>query len=987
MKNMKKSIVFCLMLYPFLSFSLISEKRTSSSPSESRYSQFFREGGIHKKNGDFDQAVQAYEAALSQARTLKNPEKQCQTLLELGLVFWNLGNLSESTRLLESALHIAQTHSLSACREKSKTYLEIYRLYTLGKDYRNKDQYQESIQSFQKAIALAQETQSPEHTLKCLRQIGVTYWLQYNLKDFFQSNKTALSLAKKLNHKREIGKISNNLGIYYDEIGNYAMALQHYEDASLWAKETKNKTEESYCLNNMGIIYDELGEYEKAIVYLEKALAIDSQLGDNLNTAKSLSNLGNIYRQMGIATGNREHLFHAIEYFIQSLETARALEDKKAEAYVFNNLGAVHSDLEQYDQALEYFKQGYEKAKENRDQEAKGMILNNMGIVHLNQGNYGESTRLFQEAIDLAQRIEGGKILWEAYLELARAYTKKNEYENALESFKRSIAIIENIRSEINLEELRASFLGSDKRLEAYQGLIHLLVFLHQNQGNPSYDREAFQYVERAKARAFLDRLEVSQVNIQQHVDFRLVNQEKELIKDISSLLTKLYTLDVSETENSHLHKTLAEKEHALETLKREIRTKSPVYASLKYPKIITLEQAQNLLDSQTGFLEYCIGKDKSHGFFITKKSLKIFSIPPRKSIQSLVSDYLKVITDKDTQNFDLGYDLFKTLVPPGLDKRIKNIIIVPDDILNFLPFETLITDKSQPKWLVQDYRVSYSPSISCLRELIARKKQNSSKRAMDLVAFGDPYFGPHEDQNTPQGSPASHEVSPFYRLKYSGVEIERISTHFKASKVKTFQRNLASEEQIKQHPLKDYKIIHFATHCQIDNKNPSRSFIVLSLDQNKPEDGFLQAREIYNLELNADLVALSACQTGLGKFIRGEGIEGINRAFFFAGASSAVISLWPVNDQATSQLMERFYGHLRSSEKIASSLRKTKLEMIASDILSHPYYWAGFTISGKANHVIFPRPKIWPFVALSVLVICGLIGVKSRKKHLLNRR
>ncbi|MBN1224363.1 MAG: CHAT domain-containing protein, partial [Candidatus Aminicenantes bacterium] len=196
-----------------------------------------------------------------------------------------------------------------------------------------------------------------------------------------------------------------------------------------------------------------------------------------------------------------------------------------------------------------------------------------------------------------------------------------------------------------------------------------------------------------------------------------------------------------------------------------------------------------------------------------------------------------------------------------------------------------------------------------------------------------------------------------------------------------------ASEEHLKNQLLYDYKIIHFATHSLVDNKKPARSSIVLSLDTDQSEDGFLQMREIYNLKLNTDLVTLSACHTGLGQFIRGEGIEGINRAFFYAGSSSVLMSLWAVNDQATYQLMERFYTHLRSSQSIMNSLRKAKLELINSKILSHPYYWAGFIVSGKADQIIFPDKNI-KFILIGLIFLIGFIiffVFKARKNRFSN--
>jgi CHAT domain-containing protein len=179
---------------------------------------------------------------------------------------------------------------------------------------------------------------------------------------------------------------------------------------------------------------------------------------------------------------------------------------------------------------------------------------------------------------------------------------------------------------------------------------------------------------------------------------------------------------------------------------------------------------------------------------------------------------------------------------------------------------------------------------------------------------------------------------------------------------------------------LSDYKILHFATHCLIDDKKPARSSIVLSLYDSSEEDGFLQMREIFYLKLNTDLITLSSCQTGGGQLIKGEGIEGLSRAFFYAGTSAALISLWSVNDQATSQFMERFYYHIRSSQSIINSLQKAKLEMIESGTLSHPYYWAGFVVTGAAEKVIFRSYKKTVVCSVIILLVLGIVYVLTRR-------
>jgi CHAT domain-containing protein len=279
------------------------------------------------------------------------------------------------------------------------------------------------------------------------------------------------------------------------------------------------------------------------------------------------------------------------------------------------------------------------------------------------------------------------------------------------------------------------------------------------------------------------------------------------------------------------------------------------------------------------------------------------------------------------------------------------------------------------------------------LRELIERRRSNGHRVGKDILALGDPSFGVNEAEPAVSGGDIfQDEVTPagtrFSRLKYSGVEIEKIAALFKPARRIVLERDRASEENFKSQNLADYRIIHFATHAFIDDKKPARSAIVLSLDRDPQEDGFLQMREIFNLKMRADLVVLSACQTGLGQLIKGEGIEGLSRAFFYAGASSVLLSLWAVNDQASYQLLERFYVHLRSADPVMDSLRLAKLEMIDSEILAHPYYWAGFVVSGNADRVIFPRRmNKWIIVTLSLAAgLAILILFISREKPALGR-
>jgi len=946
---------------------------------EENYTDFFDQGERSRIQGHYEKSIEFFKQALLTAANQNDLENKLDSYLKLGVLYWNTGELEESLEFYQKAFIVAEELELKERMDEIFNYWEIYRLYKEAKEYRSQGQYKNSIQKFEEAIDLARKIKSEEHEVKCLRQLSVTYSDLNEVDKLFTLNKKALEIAQKLKHQKEEGRCLYNLGHYYDTLDNYSQALWHYERALRIARNLEEYEDESNCLANISDTYIKLGNYDKALEYLKEVLRIDRELGDEAFVAMDLNNIGVIYQKKALYSENTADLQDALTHFQESLRLARKIGDARAEIQTLNNIGMVYKDLESYPKALEYFQLGLKKAEKAQEVEEIANILVNIAVVHSRQGNYELSIRNCQKAIDIASGIKGEKILWEAHFEIANAYQKQGNYQKSLENYKNAISVLEKIRSQIQLEELKASYLGTYKRIETYQNTVDLLCTLHELEPEGLYDIQAFNFLERAKARAFLDRLEVSKVNISQGVDASLLQQEEALMKEISNLNTKLFLPRLAGEQKKEIESQLQTCEEQLEALKREIRMSSPGYANLKYPQIISLEQTQKqVLDNETAFFEYCLGKRNSYAFVITKRELKIFALPPAKKIQELVSEHLKAITERENEDFHLGYELFSTLVLPGLDKKINKLIFIPDDILHYLPFETLLSQKDKTRWLIEDYKVSYAPSISALQEITEQEGSSDSKPRKDLLAFGDPFFGPGEENDKDRGTLEilnAANTQNFLRLKYSGLEIEKIAALFKKSKISIFKRKGATEEQLKRLNHADYKILHFATHCLIDDEKPARSSIVLSLGNNSEEDGLLQMREIFNLELNSDLVTLSSCQTGLGRFIKGEGIEGLCRAFFYAGASSALISLWAVHDQASYQFMERYYSHLCSSNSIMDSLQKAKLEMIGSGIFSHPYYWAGFIVTGNSDKIIYLSGPKKLILIISLLLLGGGIA------------
>jgi CHAT domain-containing protein/Tfp pilus assembly protein PilF len=911
---------------------------------------------------------------LDLSKKIGNKEAEVKCLISLGLMYWNIGELEESSEKYKKALSAAKKFNLKDLKNSCQNAFEIYRLYSAGKKFRSSGEYKKSIESFKQAIELAEKTKSKEHKLKCLRQWSITHFQLGHLKEFFSLNKEALAIAQNLNHKREEGNGLINIGIFYERSGNYSKALKFYEESLSVAQAIKNKWNESACLNNIGIVYHEIGNYDRALKYLIKALTIEKQLGDDLDISGVLNNIGTTLRYKGSISGDKEHFDKALDYFNDCLKLIGKSRDTETdvldlmqkEVYALNNIGFTHTDLKNYHEALKYLRSGYEKARKIQNIDVMGMLKNNMGIAYYNLGNYEEAIKTYQEAIELANKIGGRQILWEAHFWLGRCYEKKNEFSLAVMSYKRAVDIIDHIRSQIFLDTYKAGFVRD--KLKIYEFLINLLYRLNLDNTSKKQAEEIFHIVERAKGRAFLESLGESKIDIKESLNPDLLKRENELSSRISFVIQELSRPDQSKKKRQVLSSKLRQEEDEYINLISRMRVEAPELANLVSAEPCDVDQIQQHLNEKTGLIEYFLGENKSFMFFIAKNEFGVYGLPSRSEIEKSIKAYIKILSGSPRREFKgtlAAKRIYKELLFPAeknIPESVESLIIVPDGILYSLPFETLIPDtidqSSKDDYLIAKYKISYVPSSSALLFLSETKVKHKSSKS--IMAFGNPSYM-LKDQSKGKKSKAQvdilrelyldqgFELSP---LPYTEREILEISSYFLEEKRDIYLKDEAREEIFKEASLKDYQIIHFACHGFLAEEFPFRSALVLSLDDDQQEDGFLQVRELYNLRLKADLVVLSACQTGKGRLERGEGILGLPRVFFYAGARSVMLTLWRINDESAATFMGLFYRYLSEGNDKAQALRLTKLDMINSKF-SHPFYWAAFVLNGDSNSTL----------------------------------
>ncbi len=525
---------------------------------------------------------------------------------------------------------------------------------------------------------------------------------------------------------------------------------------------------------------------------------------------------------------------------------------------------------------------------------------------------------------------------------------------------------------------------------------------------DPEKVAKAFDQSERSRARSLMDLLAESNVEIRSGVDLGLLGQERSIKTRLNN--KENYRLNLQRTKAKKEEIETAESEiddllSQYRQIQAQIRMNSPNYFSMLRPEPLTLEKVRSeVLDDDSILLEYSLGNERSYVWAITKESAFVYVLPKRSEIEASTRRFLsslnarndvrpnetlaarkKRFVDADKMLAAETEKLSVALLSPiGPDLKGKRLLIVADGVLQYLPFAALTSQTngsakvvqgskaagtSRPTYLAETNELVYLPSASAISVMRQRRagKKIAERNLVSIMA--DPVFASDDVRfrtaaavrngksgaGAAEGEGTMNQVaklrSDFGRLRFSRREAEWISEMTPADKDLVALDFGANRNTAMSQNFGNSKFIHFATHGVVNSEFPELSGIVLSLwdETGREQDGFLRLHDIYNLKLNTDLVVLSACETALGKEIRGEGIVGLSRGFMYAGAPSVVASLWRVDDRATADLMRRFYQRMiREGLPPAAALRGAQSSMLAEKSTSHPFYWAGFTLQGE---------------------------------------
>ena len=777
--------------------------------------------------------------------------------------------------------------------------------------------------------------------------------------------------------------VRNNIGKLHADMADWPSALEEYRRALPLFREVGDRRREALALYNIGVSYSTTGEPTRGVEYLQQSLTIRRAIGDKAGEADTLT-------AMGLAEALGGRVRSGLEHYEQALALRQVVGDRRSEGITVTFMGRAHLAAGDAKQALESLQRAVELRGGSGDRRGQAMALTGLAEAHALAGDHDHALARAKEALGIFRSIGDRHGTSLALSNLARAQRRLGRTDDALQTTREALTSLEAVRGSVSSPEMRAAYLG--KNQDVYIFAIDLLMEMHQESPSAGYDAQALQTSERARARSLLDVLSESGAELRRGVDPSLISRERQIARLLDAKADRLIALQgrADSAEADTLSREARALEAEYEEVRSRIRASSPQYGLQTQPRPLELATIQQeLLDADTTLLEYSLGHDRSFVWVIDREGLKSYQLAPRAEIELATREAYGLVTARAmTPAAEPAQERARriaradaalpaalqrvtelVLTPIGAFPKTTRLVVAADGALQYLPFEMLPIPRAtgeRERPMIVDFEIVTLPSASTLSVQRARTA-GRQRPVLGVAVFADPVFDASDSRvrgkqaaavsDTPQSRVLVHTTEPtagssarIARLRFTDHEARAILTSAGGEKNLAAIGFAANKSAVVGPALSRYRYVHFATHGFLDTERPSLSAIALSLvDANgSPREGFLRMHDLYNMDLSADLVVLSACQTGLGKEIRGEGLVGLTRAFMYAGAARVIVSLWSISDRATATLMARLYREmLRDKRTPAASLRAAQLSLLGDSRWQHPYFWGAFTLQG----------------------------------------
>jgi len=860
--------------------------------------------------GDYPKAIEYHQQSLAIAREIKNRRGEGNALGNLGLGYNYLGDYTKAIEYHQQHLAIAQ--------EIKDRYGEGNALGNLGSAYDALGDYTKAIEYHQQSLAIFQEIKDRRGEGKVLGSLGIAY---YSLGDYTKAieyHQQRLAIARKLKDRQGEGASLGSLGIAYRSLGDYARAIEYQQQSLAIFREIKDRRGEGQSLGDLGVAYYSLGDYARAIEYQQQRLAIAQEIKDRRGEGQSLGNLGLAYYSLGDYT-------QAIEYHQQSLAIFREIKDRQGEGQSLGNLGSAYESLEDYTRAIEYHQQSLAIFREIKDRKGEGNSLGNLGNAYESLEDYTRAIEYHQQSLAIKREIKNRQGEGNSLNNLGVAYQALGDYVRSEKFLRTGIEVWESQRGRLgNNDAYKVSIF--DEQSRTYRLLQQVLIA--QNQPDA-----ALEIAERGRARAFVELLARRNATTNGSSNSPITSPSIELLQQIAK------------QQNATLV------EYSIITDEFKINGKQETYESELY--IWVIKPTGEVTFRKADLKPLWQQQNTSLAELVTN-SREAIGVRNRSELASIVVELspeaqkrqLAQQRQKLQQLHQLLIEPIANLLPTDPQARV---IFIPQHELLLVPFPALVNASGQ--YIIEKHTILTAPSIQAL-DLTRQQRQRlgNPKRQVGIGnQLSNPYLLIVGNPVMPRvWNPNSGKEEQLSYLAGAEREAEALSNLFG---VPALLNEQATERAIKQQ-ISNARIVHLATHGLLDYGTPEDTGVLdfpgaVALAPTEEEDGLLTSAEIVDMNLLAELVVLSACDTGRGR-IRSEGVIGLSRSLISAGVPSVIVSLWAVDDAATTELMQEFYKQWQQNPDKAQALRQAMLTTMKNH--PDPLLWAAFTLIGEAE-------------------------------------
>lgn len=960
--------VFCIVGLLVMLFS-------PECPGNSDIIRFAEEGTAAYEAGDYAVAINAWQAGLEEAQRSGSARQASVFLYPLGLAYEQLNRYEEALDYYQQALQLR--------RQLDDVPGQIKVLNNLGIVSDKISRYEQALDLYQQALALIRQNKDIEAEGRTLTNIGIIYFHAGRYAAALDSLQQALTLYRQIGKRGQEASVLNNIGDIYERWGRYQEALNAYRQALSLQQQFDETDAQGRTLNNIGVIYWRLAQYDEALAYYNLALASKRAAGDRRGEAATLNNIGVVHWK-------QKAYQEALDSYEQALRLRHTLNDSRGQGSTLTNIGMIHAAEGRLQEAWEAFRQALSITRTIGDRLRESLILTQLGKLYKTTGDPEQAYEAFRAGVTLSAQLRAREIQWEALRGLAAAEVERQQFQKALQHYEQAIEQIETLRTEFRASEEYWALM--EDKLDVYDECLLLLSQLHQRFPDRGYDQKAFEIFERRQGRMFLEQMGKTGARRFAGLPEAVRQQEEHLDIQLESTRSDLKSVLSQSHQNPGRIAQLEQRLAAFQAEQRELHSRIqisyPEYHALRYPQPVSLDDLRHrVLQPDELMLVYHVMPANTMLWVIGAKQMYMHVLPAgERDIQQQVANMRHAMLPKWAMNPDVerlynpvpaqnipfveaSYTLFSTLFPQNLRALLtqgRPVYIVPTGVLYGIPFEALLTRPAErlenAHFLLEDAVISYLSSASLLKTLRNARTRAVPASRYPFLAFAHPDY--RLLLHAPQMSGATRslqiqavvsavegEVSKL-ELPDTEIEARAVAALFQpppesrplqlrqdASCENVFRMNAASR-------LDEYQYIMFSLHGLIPGEVSYVEQPALMLS-----DDLLLMSEVFELSLNADMIMLSACNTGRGKYQRGEGVMGLTRAFMYAGTPATTVTLWSVESKSAKDMSVGMFSHLKQGLAPAPALRAIKLQLLRGEkgeLFTHPFFWSPFVLFGE---------------------------------------